>query len=298
MKVGVFATHSARTMPVAEFARELEARAVESMWVGEHTHVPVATTTEGYHDQRMLDVTKEFPSPLVLLAVAAAVTLNLRVGTSVCLVAQHDPLVLAKGIATLDVVSGGRFELGCGYGWNRAEMQNHGVSSSTRRAIFREKLRTMQALWTEEIAEFSGDHVSFSPSWSGPKPIQQPHPPVLIGAPAHPSVVRDIVELADGWMPSAYFAVDTLHEQLAYVRAESSHAGRDQNGLRVTLLETATAAGSLSPVDFAARWAPTARLRRWQDLGVYRVVIGVPANERDSTLRILDDVAELSRKLA
>ena len=183
MRIGVTAALTDRSMPVDDFARAVEARGYDSLYLPEHTHLPVALATPpalvgGMH----LDDYKRTVDPFVSLAAAAAVTDRILLGTGIALVAQHDPIVLAKQIATLDRLSGGRFVLGMGYGWNRDEAADHGVDFSARRALAREKVLCMQALWSEDEAEFHGVHVSLPPSFSWPKPIQQPRVRVLVGA--------------------------------------------------------------------------------------------------------------------
>ena len=298
MDIGVFTTLTAESMPITTLARAIEERGVESLWLGEHTHLPVASATEGYHDTAMLERTKGFPASIILLTAAAAVTATLRIGTSVCLVAQHDPLVLAKELATLDVISAGRFEFGCGYGWNQAEMRNHGFEPGDRRAVFREKLEALRRLWTEDVTHYDGTYVSFSDSWSEPKPIQRPHPPILLGAPARPRAIRDLVDLADGWLPSAYFAIETFDRDLATIRHAWQEAGRDPAGPRLTVLESGTAAVGVTLDEFTDRRPPLERLVRYAELGAQRVVIGIPAEEPAMTLQMLDHVASLADALA
>jgi probable F420-dependent oxidoreductase len=257
MKIGVFARVTQQSMSIRELARGLEERGIESLFVGEHTHTPVASVADGYHDAAMVENAKSVPAPFLLLAAAAAVTERLRVGTSISLIAQHDPLVYAKDVATLDMLSGGRVELGVGYGWNRAEMLNHGVDPRRRRAAFRDKLRAVEMLWSQDIAEFSGEFAAFSASWSWPKPVQGRRPKVLIGAPARADVFGDIVELADGWMPSTNFTDSELSDQIDQLRRTASEAGRSPDELSVTLLDARHSHG-LGP-SFGHGWAGNAR---------------------------------------
>src|SRR5262249_4590826 len=161
-------------------------------------------------------------------AASSGVTEHLRFGTSVSLIGEHNPIYLAKQIATLDFVSGGRVELGVGYGWNKLEMGNNGIDPSRPRAVFREKLRALKALWTEEEPRFSGEFVSFTPSWSFPKPVQKPYPPVILGSALTPGALRDMVEGMDGWMPiRTMMSFDELAEAIASLRAKVADAGRD-----------------------------------------------------------------------
>ena len=206
MHLGVLIFPTDTTLQPVELARAVEERGFESLWFPEHSHIPVSRVTpwggragapplpEHYsrsHDQ------------FVALAAAAAVTTTLKLATGITLVAQRDPLWLAKEVASLDVISGGRVLFGIGYGWNKEEMANHGLRYTDRRAIVRENVLAMKELWTKDEAEFHGEFVDFEPSWSWPKPVQQPHPPVILGGDAGPKTMRDIVEFCDGWMPIA-----------------------------------------------------------------------------------------------
>ncbi len=183
MLIGANLVLGDRTLPMATVAPLVEDHGLDALFVGEHTHIPVATVHPG-HPTGVPEFYKRFLDPFVQLAVAAAVTERVRIGTGVVLVAERNPLELAKSVASLDVVSGGRVEVGVGYGWNPLEMANNGVDPSRRRQVFREKLAAVRRLWTEETVECHGRWVDFTESWSFPKPVQDPHPPVLLGAAA------------------------------------------------------------------------------------------------------------------
>ena len=163
------------------------------------------------------------------LAAAAAVTTTLKVATGITLVAQRDPLWLAKEVASLDALSGGRFIFGIGYGWNIEEMEDHGVPTGRRRAVVREKILAMKELWANDKASFSGTYVNFEPSWAWPKPTQKPHPPILIGAAPTEVTFRHVVEYADGWMPIE--GRWPITEKLAELRKAAEAAGRDPESL-------------------------------------------------------------------
>lgn len=209
-------------------AREVEARGFDSLWFPEHSHIPSSRVTpwggqEGApplpdHYWRSYDA-------FVALAYAGAVTTTLRFGTGVTLVAQRDPIWTAKEVASLDALSGGRFILGIGYGWNKEEMGQHGVQYSKRRELLREKVLLMKALWTEDEASYEGELVSLEPSWAWPKPAQRPHPPIIMGAAAGPRTIADMIELCDGWMPLAT-RMDIVGE-VGRVRQAVADAGRD-----------------------------------------------------------------------
>jgi probable F420-dependent oxidoreductase len=211
--------------------------------------------------------------PFVSLAAAAAVTDRILIGTGVALVAQHDPIVLAKQVATLDRLSGGRFVLGMGFGWNRAEAVDHGVDFGRRRAVAREKVLCMQALWSQDEAEFHGEHVELPPSFSWPKPVQQPRVRTLVGGGAGPVLFAAIAEYADGWMPIGGAG---LGAALGTLRAAMEDAGRDPAVLEVVPFGTVPDAGKLA--HYAA-------------LGCTEVVLRVPSGPADAMLRVLDDYA-------
>src|SRR5688572_10973810 len=189
-------------MDVPELAREAEARGFHSLYVPEHTHIPVSRRTPApTGDAELGEEYKRSPDPLVVLAAAAAVTRRILLGTGIGLPAQHDPISLAKQIATLDRLSGGRLVYGIGYGWNLEEMEDHGIDTKRRRARVREVMLAMQELWSKEVASFSGEFVRFEPSWQWPKPVQQPRPRVLLGGAPGPILFRHIAEYGDGWLP-------------------------------------------------------------------------------------------------
>ena len=298
MEIGVFANITERSVPVDIVATALEARNVESLFVGEHTHVPVATQPDSYHNEAVIEFTKNYPAPWILLTAAAAVTKRLKVGTAICLIAQHEPLVFAKEIATLDMISRGRVILGCGYGWNRAELINHGIDPGRRRTALREKLQAVEMLWDQDIAEFSGEFVSFAPSWSRPKPFQRPRPPVFLGAPATPALFRDIVELADGWMPSARFTDEELAGQISLLRQAAVEAGRPAEELGVVLIEARATLSSPSIAHFIDHCPTAEQLLRWRRMGVGRVAIGVPTDTEEKMVASLDHLGDLIEQIS
>ncbi len=281
--VSIFATDTT-IQPVA-LGRAVEERGFESLWLPEHSHIPVSRTTpwggtagapplpEMYgrtHDQ------------FVALAAIAATTERLVLGTGITLVAQRDPIWLAKQVASLDVISNGRVIFGIGYGWNKEEMADHSIAYLERRAILREKVLAMKEIWTKDVAEYRGDHVDLEPSWSWPKPVQKPHPPIVLGGGAGPKTFGDIAEFCDGWMPIAgrhefETKVDSLHDAL---RA----AGRDS--------------ASISLGVFGARATPDgAALRSLAAVGVTRAVLPLPSGSPDEVLAKLDTFAPLVEML-
>ena len=301
MHIGVVLMLSELTPKVTEVAPMVEERGFESLWVGEHTHLPVATVhsyTKGRYagDKAkggyVPDYYKRFLDPYVTLAMAAACTRTLRIGTCIALPAEHSPLILAKEIATLDLLSGGRFEFGLGYGWNPLEMQNNGFEKADRRQVMREKIAAMKALWTEPEAGFSGKFVEFTESWSYPKPVQSPHPPILVGAAATPANLADIVEWADGWLPVRSFLGDGVADGIEKLRAAARSAGRNPDELSVSIVDPeGSMGGKRSIEEFTRRMVTPDDLRAYEEQGVYRLVLGVPVSDLDFLQRALDAVA-------
>ena len=183
-----------------DLAKMLEDRGFESMWVPEHTHIPADRTSPWPGGP---DLPKDYwhtYDPFLALTAAAGVTTDLKLGTGICLMIERDPITTAKEIASLDMLSRGRFIFGVGGGWNAEEMGNHGTNFKQRWRILRENILAMKAIWTEEESEFHGDHVNFDKMWAYPKPVQRPHPPILMGGDG-PTTFDRVVEYCDGWMP-------------------------------------------------------------------------------------------------
>ena len=266
----MFATD--RSCDVATLAREAESRGFVSVYLPEHTHIPTSRATPApTGDAELPEQYRRTLDPLVALASAATVTKTIRLGTGVCLVAQHDPIVLAKAVATLDWISAGRFVLGIGFGWNREEMADHGVDFPTRRDLVREKVLVMQSLWAEEEASMAGRLVSLQKSWAWPKPVQSPWPPILLGGAPGPKLFRHIVEYCDGWIPIGGAGVKAA---IAELRRVAEEAGRDPQTLRIVPFGT----------------VPDARkLDYYASFGIEEVVLQLPSAPRDKILRVLDD---------
>jgi probable F420-dependent oxidoreductase len=230
VKLGIFAFPTDLSMGIVPLAREVEERGFHSIWVPDHSHIPSNRRTPpgGRRSDRM-DLPDEYRRNLDCfgaLCAAAAVTSEIVLGTGVCLIAQRHPIWLAKEVATVDLLSDGRFVLGAGFGWNREEMAQHGVDFATRRARGREHVKVMQALWSEEEASFEGEYFTMEPSWQWPKPVQRPHPPIWLGGANVADLFDQIVEYASGWMPTALDSVD-LPADLAALAARCEAAGRD-----------------------------------------------------------------------
>lgn len=262
------------TMPVHELARAAEERGLHSLYIPEHTHIPTSRRTPPpTGDDELADEYARAVDPLVALAAAASVTESIRLGTGICVVAQREPLVTAKAVATLDVLSGGRVEFGIGFGWNREEIEQHGVDFATRRDLAREHVLAMKELWTHDVASFDGTLVHFEPSWSWPKPVQPGGPPVLIGGAAGPKLFAHIAEYGDGWIPigggGVRAALPDLH------RACDS-TGRDPSALRIVPFGTLPDAG---------------KFEYYASIGIEEVVLRVPGGGSDTVLPLLDQYA-------
>lgn len=269
-----------QTIGAAEMATETEARGFHALYLPEHTHIPTSRATPAPMGEPLPGYYRRCVDPFVALATAAAVTERLRVGTGVCLLAQREPIVTAKQIATLDMVSGGRFTLGVGFGWNREEAEDHGVDFAHRRDIVREKVLAMQALWGDEEATFDGEHVSFQPSWQWPKPVQQPRPPVWLGVGAGPRNFAHLVEYADGWIP---IGGRGLTEAVPQLREAFSAAGRNPADLDV--------------VPFGSS-PDTAKFEHFAEVGVTEVVANAPCGRREEVLPFLDHYAKVADAFA
>lgn len=280
MKLGVVIFPTDKSIQPVELAREVEARGFESLWFPEHSHIPTSRETpwggrknapplpECYwrsHDQ------------FVALAAAAAVTSKLRLCTGITLVAQRDPIWLAKEVASLDMISGGRFELGIGYGWCAEEMRNHGLDYKKRRAILREKILLMKALWTQDEAEFHGEHIHFEKSWAWPKPVQRPHPPIILGGGIGPSTAAHIAEFCDGWIPIA--SRYSIEDGRAMIGEACRTAGRDPASVNLQIFYL----GAVTADDLA----------KDRDRGAIRGVLPLPSEGREKVLPVLDSYAKL-----
>jgi probable F420-dependent oxidoreductase len=274
MKVGVTIFATDRSMSPVELAREAEARGFHSLYVPEHTHIPTSRRTPPPTGEEVLpEEYKRTLDPYVALGAAAATTSRIRLGTGIALVAQHDPIVLAKALATLDLVSAGRLVFGVGFGWNREEMESHGVDYGRRRAIVREKVLAIQALWADEVTGFQGEHVRFEPSWQWPKPVQKPRPPVLIGGAPGPKLFAHVAEYADGWLPIGGAGIRGALPELH--RAFEAR-GRDPATLHVVPM-------GVLPDE--------AKLEYYASIGVTEVVLRLPSAPRDAVMPVLDTYA-------
>jgi probable F420-dependent oxidoreductase len=279
MHIGVcmFATEYA--IRIDELARASEERGFESLWVPEHTHIAKSRKTPFPGGEPLPKEYFHTLDPFVSLMAAAAATRKLRVGTGICLVIERDPITTAKEVASLDLLSGGRFELGIGAGWNQDEMENHGTIYKARYPILREKTLAMKEIWTKDWAEFHGEFVNFDPIASYPKPVQKPHPPVLIGGESRHTLQR-VVDFCDGWFPRGRNP-EIILPALADLRARAAKAGRDMKSISVSI--------------FGAK-PDAAVLDQYAAAGITRSIFRVPSEGRDKILPMLDQFATLIRR--
>jgi probable F420-dependent oxidoreductase len=263
------------SMSPGDLAQELEARGFESVWSGEHSHIPAAMKTpfpgDGGIKQHYIDVM----DPFVTLTAAAMATKTLKIGTGVCLIAQRDPIQTAKLVASIDQVSQGRFLFGVGDGWNQEEVENHGTAFATRHKRARETVEAMQAIWTQSPAEYHGELIDFDPLQAWPKPVQKPHPPVLVGG-AFPYSARRAIRYGDGWVPGSSKQYRDIVALIPRFRQMEAEAGRE-------------------PMPITAWYPPRdlALLQRYHELGVERAVFTVPSATAEVVLPALDEIGAL-----
>ena len=281
MKLGILMFATDYAIRPDELARACEERGFESVWFPEHTHIPASRRSPW-------PVGGELPRDywhtydlFVSLMAAAAATRTIKLGSGICLVIERDPIVLAKEVASVDQLSGGRLLFGIGGGWNAEEMEHHGTPFQRRWKVLRERIEAMKIIWTQEAAEYHGEFVNFDPLWSHPKPLQQPHPPILLGTLSTQGLQR-VARYCDGWIPGLLppnalaVAIRTLH-------ALGEQAGRTPHDLPVSIFGV--------PGE-----EPT--LRQYQELGVERAVLAAPSEGRDQVLPLLDRYAALLPKFA
>jgi probable F420-dependent oxidoreductase len=283
MKFGASMFFTDYSMAPAELAVALEQRGFDIVWAPEHSHIPVSRKTPfimgGDLPKRYYDAM----DPFVTLTAAAMVTKTLKLGTGVCLVNQRDTIQTAKLVASIDQVSGGRFLFGIGIGWNAEEMEDHGTAFATRAKLVRERVEAMKLIWTKTKAEYRGEFVNFPEMMAWPKPVQKPHPPVIVGG-AFPQAARRAVRYGEGWIPLAGRPnqYGDVFDFVPKFREMLKEAGRDEASCPITLFNVQ------EDVDL---------LKRYRDLGAVRVSVSLPAAKADVTLPVLDRWAALIRQV-
>jgi probable F420-dependent oxidoreductase len=280
MNVGVLMFPTDYAIRPDELARAAEERGFESLWFPEHTHIPTSRRSPWPGGPTLPKEYWHTHDLFVALSMAAAVTTRLKLGSGICLLVERDPVTTAKEVATLDFLSRGRFLFGIGGGWNAEEMEDHGTDFRTRWALLRERVLAMKRIWTEDEPSFDGDHVRFPPLWSWPKPVQHPHPPILLGGHGRRALER-IVDYCDGWLPIGVRAGD-LGAGIATLRRLASEKGRDPRTLSVSV--------------YGAAMDPDA-LDRLRTAGVDRAIFWLPPAAADEVMPVLDRGATLVRHL-
>jgi probable F420-dependent oxidoreductase len=282
MQFGASIFFTEYSMAPAELAVAMEERGFDSLWVAEHSHIPV---TRRFTLPGNMELSKQYydvMDPFVTLTAAAVVTKRLKLATAICLVIQRDTIQTAKLVASLDQVSGGRFLFGIGVGWNAEEMEDHGTVYATRAQKMREQIEAMKAIWTRDVAEYHGEMVDFPPMITRPRPVQKPHPPIIIGG-AFRHAARRAIRYGDGLLPQGPAQGSGGPEDyMPRLRQMAKEAGRDPQSL---------------PVTFGGAPEDPEVLNRLRDLGIARVTVRLPAAKADEILPVLDRWAVLIRRI-
>ena len=269
--IGIFYFATEYGHNVVDVARDAEQRGFESLWLPEHTHIPVSRKTPYAGGAELPKEYAHTLDPFVALAAVATATKHIRLATGISLLIERDTITMAKTLATLDLLSNGRAILGVGGGWNREEAEHHGVEWSQRFQKLEEQITAIKVIWANEEASFHGEHVRFDPIWSWPKPIQRPHPPILLGGETD-HTLRRVIKYCDGWLPRARDP-EIIVRGIARLNELAEEAGRDPESISVNV--------------FAPR--PDAELiDRFKGLGVARIVLWLPPEDRDAVSTRLD----------
>ena len=276
MDVGIAVFSGDYGLAPPALGQAVEQRGFESLFYAEHTHIPVASTRP---DGRPVRDYADTWDPFVALSAAAAVTTTLKLGTAVCLVTERDPIITAKAVASLDRIAEGRFLFGVGAGWNREELLNHGTDPRTRMGLLANRIHAMRRIWTEDAAEHHGGFVDFDPIWSWPKPVQRPHPPVLVGGNG-PGTEDRVLDFGDGWMPQCGHLenVEELGRRVGTLRRRAADAGR-----------------APIPVTLWGAIPDRALLQAFAEAGVDRCLLTLGPGDTAELLATLDDWAALTR---
>jgi probable F420-dependent oxidoreductase len=280
MQFGVSIFPTDYSIAVPELARAAEGLGFDSLWLPEHTHIPADRRSPWPGGPNLPREYSHSLDPFIALGMAAAVTTTLKLGTGVCLVVERDPIVTAKEVATLDFASGGRVLFGIGAGWNLEEMRHHGTDPTTRFSLMRERVQAMKAIWTQEEAEFHGRFVNFDRLWQWPKPIQTPHPPVVVGGNG-PTTLKRVIAYGNEWMPIAGRGGPVIEERIVELQALARQAGRGR-----------------IPISLFGAPPQAERVSAYAELGVDRCIFGLPAAPAEEVLPRLERHAQLIRELA
>ena len=301
MKLGVATNYCWFGPPITAIAKTIESLGFESMWMGEHPVIPVSAANAVRYGVPLPPNYRHMPDPFTSLAAAAAVTTRIRLGTNVCVVPQHNPITLAKTIATLDRISGGRLIFAFGTGWIEDEPEVFGYRFDKRLGIALDYMEAMRILWTEDEASYQGKYISFPPLHCNPKPLQKPLP-ILVGSgndkTENTAVLRRVARMGDGWLPS-FLTPAQMREQLAKLKGFCEEAGRDFAAMDISLIVPAISfgVGELPP------WGANAYddlepvnakelLAEYEEAGVNRILVGLNDMEDDGAFKTLEDAAK------
>jgi probable F420-dependent oxidoreductase len=279
MKYGVTIFPTEYSISPAELAIAAEEREFDSMWFAEHSHIPVSRKSPWPGGADLPKMYYDTYDPFVALASAASVTTRIKLATGICLVVQRDPIHTAKEVASLDQLSKGRVLFGVGAGWNAEEMEDHGTDFGRRFKLMRERIEAMQAIWTEEEAEYHGEFVNFDATFASPKPFQKPYPPIHVGG-GFPGAAKRAIRYGNGWMP--IFGRDDITEYLPEFRKMAEEAGRDPDSLEVSIF------GCTPKSEI---------LKKFRDAGITRCVFGLPPADREKVLPMLDSYVEVKNQV-
>jgi probable F420-dependent oxidoreductase len=301
MKIGIGANTNAKFETPMNIAKTGEELGYESMWIGEHIFIPVNIRDRAHYGVELPDEYRNMINPFAIYTAGAAVTKRIKFGSCIILVPQRHPLVLAKEVATLDQISNGRFLFGIGAGWIKEEADIMGYAFEKRWPITLDYMRAIKALWAEDKASYHGEYISFPPVFSYPKPVQKPHPPILIGAgnPATkvmPAILKRVVDHADGWLPS-FFTPQEIAPPMNRLKELCKEKGRDFSKIDTTLLVAAHTLGvgekfhalgnkEIPPQD------PHELIAQYEELGVTRIIVGFDFLTKENGLKMLEYAAK------
>lgn len=260
-----------------ELGPALEERGFESLWLPEHSHIPLPRVSPWPGGGDLPKKYYDALDPFVSLGAIAATTKTLKMGTGICLVIQRDVIQLAKEVATIDQLSGGRFLFGVGAGWNEEEMSDHGTDPKTRFRLMREKIEAMKAIWTQDKPKYDGEFIKFGEMMTWPKPVQKPHPPVIVGG-AFPYGARRAIRFGDGWIPLGGGRGADIPDQLPHFRQMAAEAGRNPDDIEISV--------------FGAR-PDEEELKKLKGAGVARVTFDLPSAPSEEILPMLDKLAKM-----
>lgn len=276
MKFGVYMFPTDYAINPVELGRAVEAHGFESLFFPEHTHIPASRRSPFPGGGELPQEYSHTLDPFVALGAVASATERLMLGTGICLVIERDPITLAKEVASLDFISGGRVLFGIGGGWNREEMENHGTDPTRRWKVLRERIEAMKEIWTKDAAEYHGEFVDFDAVWQWPKPIQKPYPPIIVGGDG-PNTLQRVVRYGDGWMPIGRRA--DFKSRIAELNRLAAEAGR----------------GPVSVTIFGAAPKPEV-IETYAEAGIERALFNLPPASADEVLPMLEQHAELAKR--